>query len=162
MLTREAENSENTSFSHEIKSAPFLSLTHSHPQLGCGWKSRAQWSESWDRFQLCHGGLLRAQTDFFLSLPPAPVCSTDTAINIPTGGLRRGTAHNRKALCSSNINTPSPVGTRQEGGQVLVRKLLAHPGLPPPEEGASEAAWAPSTGICTSQTLLLLPARSTR
>lgn len=66
LLAWETGNSKKTYFAQEIRSAPFLSLTHSHPQLGCRWRSTVQWSESWDCFQPCHGGFYTAQTNFFL------------------------------------------------------------------------------------------------
>lgn len=87
--TQEAENSENTYFSHEIKSAPFLSLTHIHNSATDG-RAESSGLRAGIASSSATGACCIGQTNLFLSLPPAPVCSTDTAINIPTGGPCRG------------------------------------------------------------------------
>lgn len=87
--TQEAENSENTYFSHEIKSAPFLSLTHIHNSATDG-RAESSGLRAGIASSSATGACRTAQTNLFLSLPPAPVCGTDTAINIHTGGWHRG------------------------------------------------------------------------
>lgn len=107
--TEEAENSENTYFSHEIKSAPFLSLTHIHNSATDGRAEssglRAGIASSSATGACCIGQTISSS----LYHPLLSAAQTLLLIYLP-GGRAEAFGHNCKVLCSAKINTLSLVG----------------------------------------------------
>lgn len=95
-------------FPYEIKSTHFLPLTRIH-NLAMDGRAESSGPRAGIIPSFATGACHTAQPKLSLSLPPAPICSTDT-INTPTRGHTEPFAHNHKVLCSSKINTLSLVG----------------------------------------------------